>query len=78
MADVPTTDKVEYSFDEAARVRVREALAIVDMVHEGKPQCRLCGQISNRLDEFGLCSKTSDPHTAWRAEARALHRVSAR
>ena len=39
-----------------------ERLRIVDMIHENKPQCRLCGQIVNRLDGFGLCSKTSVPH----------------
>lgn len=41
---------------------IAEQLRIVDMIHEGKPQCRLCGQVVNRLDEFGLCSKTSIPH----------------
>jgi len=39
-----------------------EQLRIVDMIHEGKPQCRLCGQTVNRLDAFGLCSKTSSAH----------------
>lgn len=39
-----------------------EQLRIVDMVHEGWPQCRLCGQTVNRLDAFGLCSKTSASH----------------
>lgn len=37
-------------------------LRIVDMIHEGKPQCRLCGQIVNRIDAFGLCSKTTESH----------------
>lgn len=41
---------------------IAERLRIVDMIHEGKPQCRLCGQVVNRLDAFGLCSKTSAPH----------------
>jgi len=41
-------------------------LRIVDMIHEGKPACRLCGQIVNHLDKFGLCSKTSDAHQEWR------------
>lgn len=39
-----------------------EQLRIVDMIHEGKPACRLCGQIVNRLDGFGLCSKTTESH----------------
>lgn len=43
-----------------------EQLRIVDMIHEGKPTCRLCGQIVNHLDKFGLCSKTSDAHQEWR------------
>lgn len=43
-----------------------EALRIVDMIHEDKPQCRICGQTANRLDAFGLCSKTSDPHREYR------------
>lgn len=39
-----------------------ERLRIVDMIHEGKPACRLCGQVVNKLDAFGLCSKTSALH----------------
>lgn len=45
-----------------------ERLRIVDMVHEGKPQCRLCGQVVNRLDAFGLCSKTSESHRQRRGD----------
>jgi len=44
-------------------------LRIVDMIHEGKPTCRLCGQVVNRLDTFGLCSKTSQAHQEWRGIA---------
>ncbi|MEA1264186.1 hypothetical protein MicroSTF_14175 [Microbacterium sp. STF-2] len=43
-----------------------ERLRIVDMIHEGKPACRLCGQTVNHPDKFGLCSKTSDAHQEWR------------
>lgn len=43
-----------------------ERLRIVDMIHEGKPICRLCGQLVNRLDPTGLCSKISDAHQEWR------------
>lgn len=39
-----------------------EQLRIVDMIHEGKPTCRLCGQIVNRLDAHGLCSKSAESH----------------
>ncbi|MCB8043671.1 hypothetical protein ABTZ44_07525 [Microbacterium oxydans] len=45
-----------------------ERLRIVDMIHEGKPQCRLCGQIVNRLDGFGLCSKTTELHRRRRGD----------
>lgn len=45
-----------------------ERLRIVDMIHEGKPACRLCGQTVNHLDKFGLCSKVSDAHKEWRGE----------
>lgn len=45
-----------------------ERLRIVDMIHEGKPACRLCGQTVNHLDKFGLCSKISDAHKEWRGE----------
>lgn len=43
-------------------------LRIVDMIHEGKPQCRLCGQIVNRLDPFALCSKVTNAHKERRGE----------
>lgn len=46
----------------------REQLRVVDMIHEGKPQCRLCGQTVNRLDQFGLCSKVSDAHKERRGD----------
>jgi hypothetical protein len=45
-----------------------EQLRIVDMIHEGKPACRLCGQIVNRLDAFGLCSKTTESHRQRRGD----------
>ncbi|UUE19345.1 hypothetical protein [Microbacterium sp. J1-1] len=45
-----------------------EQLRIVDMIHEGKPQCRLCGQTVNRLDQFRLCSKVSDAHKERRGD----------
>lgn len=44
----------------------RTALEAIDIFHEGKPTCRLCGQRVNRLDTFGLCSKTSDTHQQYR------------
>lgn len=53
-------------------------LRIVDMIHEGKPQCRLCGQIVNRLDAFGLCSKVSDSHKERRGEPVPRKKARAR
>lgn len=44
----------------------RIELEAIDMAHEGKPTCRLCGQRVIRLDSFGLCSKTSDAHQQYR------------
>ena len=58
-----TTEKPEWKPD---RDTTLAELRIVDMVHEGKPACRLCGQTVNRPDKFGLCSKTSDAHQEWR------------
>lgn len=50
------------------REAVLEQLRIVDMIHEGKPACRLCGQLTNGLDRFGLCSKISPTHREWRGD----------
>lgn len=55
-----------------------EALRIVDMMHEGKPQCRLCDQTVNRLDAFGLCSKVSDSHKERRGMPIPRKREAAR
>ncbi|WP_205814376.1 hypothetical protein [Microbacterium sp. K35] len=51
-----------------SRAVTLEQLRIVDMIHEGKPACRLCGQITNSLDRFGLCSKVSPAHREWRGD----------
>lgn len=53
-------------------------LRIVDMIHEGKPQCRLCGQIVNRLDGFGLCSKTTELHRQRRGDMTPAKRARTR
>jgi len=34
----------------------------IDDGNRGWPTCRACGQRVNRLDAYGLCSKTSDIH----------------
>ncbi|MFC7942677.1 hypothetical protein ACFUPZ_05390 [Microbacterium oxydans] len=54
-----TVEEKEWTPDRAVTL---ERLRIVDMIHEGKPACRLCGQTVNRLDTYGLCSKTTEPH----------------
>ena len=61
----------EWVSDAASQKRVADALAEVDASQAHYPTCALCGQRAVRLDRFGLCSKTSDPHKEWRAEARA-------
>jgi hypothetical protein len=48
----------------------RAAMAAIDKAQAGSPTCALCGQRVNRPDRYGLCSKTTDAHKAWRAEAR--------
>lgn len=59
---------VEEKVWEPNREVTLEHLRIVDMVHEGKPRCRLCGQVVNRLDAFGLCSKVSESHRRRRGD----------
>lgn len=51
------------------RERIVDELRNVDAIHEGKPTCRLCGQVVNRLDTFGLCSKVTTAHKEWRGDA---------
>lgn len=62
-----------------------EALAAADLVleriqarHEAEcDRCSLCGQLSNRLDDFGLCSKVSESHVQWRARVRRIEKAAA-
>ena len=61
----PTAEEKEWAPNRDVTL---EQLRIVDMIHEGKPACRLCGQITNGLDRFGLCSKISPTHQEWRGE----------
>jgi hypothetical protein len=51
------------------RELIADELRNVDAIHEGKPKCRLCGQVVNRLDTFGLCSKVTASHKEWRGDA---------
>lgn len=67
----PTTASVKPEVPEwkPNRERIADELRNVDAIHEGKPTCRLCGQVVNRLDTFGLCSKVSASHKEWRGDA---------
>ncbi|MEW2459843.1 hypothetical protein [Microbacterium sp. K41] len=55
-----------------------DQLRIVDMIHEGWPQCRVCGQAVRELDPFGLCSKTSVSHQERRGVPAARTKTGAR
>lgn len=55
-----------------------EQLRVVDMIHEGKPACRLCGQITNGLDRFGLCSRVSPAHREWRGDVAPAKKARTR
>lgn len=52
----------EWVFDDAARARVEAEMRRIDRAHSDLPRCRVCGQHVNRLDKYGLCSKTSEVH----------------
>ncbi|UPL13039.1 hypothetical protein [Microbacterium galbinum] len=67
-APAAAAEPVEAPEWKANREITLEQLRIVDMVHESKPACRLCGQITNGLDRFGLCSKVSPTHREWRGD----------
>jgi hypothetical protein len=56
----------------------RAELETIAMSHEGRPTCHLCGQTTNALDRFGLCSKTSEAHKNWRAGVRLEMKAAAR
>lgn len=65
------SEEKEWVADEASRARARAELTAIDMSHEGKPKCIVCGQRCNRLDKYGACSKISDAHKAHRGEMKA-------
>ncbi|MHC9046733.1 hypothetical protein ACYX8G_19275 [Microbacterium saperdae] len=53
------------------RKQVAEALAVIEMKQQRARTCALCGQRVWALDKFGLCSKLTTAHKAWRAESLA-------
>jgi hypothetical protein len=68
----------EWVQTEEGRALAQAALADIDRLHTLHPACALCGQRSITLDRYGLCSKVSDSHKTWRAEARAEDRKAHR
>ncbi|WP_337004053.1 MULTISPECIES: hypothetical protein [unclassified Microbacterium] len=68
-APVTAASKPEAPEWKPNRERIADELRNVDAIHEGKPKCRLCGQVVNRLDTFGLCSKVTAAHKEWRGDA---------
>lgn len=68
-APMPTVAKPEAPEWRPNRELIADELRNVDAIHEGKPTCRLCGQVVNRLDTFGLCSKVTPAHKEWRGDA---------
>ncbi|MCK2031242.1 hypothetical protein [Microbacterium galbinum] len=67
-APTPAAAKPEAPEWKPNRERIADELRNVDAIHEGKPTCRLCGQVVNHLDKFGLCSKVSPAHREWRGD----------
>ena len=68
-------EKPEWQPDRAVTLA---ALEEIDHQQAGCPTCALCGQRANRLDKYGLCSKTSEAHQDWRAGVRADIKTGAR
>ena len=61
-------EKPEWKPDRAVTLG---ALAEVDTQQRNAPTCALCGQRAAELDRYGLCSKVTEDHKTWRADARA-------
>lgn len=61
-------EKPEWVPDRAVTLAALEA---IDHQQRHFPACALCGQRAVKLDRFGLCSKTTEQHNEWRADARA-------
>ena len=69
----------EYSPSEEAQAAAQAALDLIQAQQEAEcRRCALCGQLVNRVDEFGLCSKTSVPHVKWRQQVRGLGKPAGR
>lgn len=66
----------EYVPTAEAREAAQAALDLIQVRHEADcRRCALCGQLCNRVDGFGLCSKTSIPHAKWRQQVRGQEKA---
>ena len=71
-------DPAEYVPTPEALAAAAAELDRIQAFHEAECQrCTLCGQLALRLDDFGLCSKTSEPHIAWRQKVRRMETAAA-
>ena len=72
------SNEKQWAASDASRAATAEALARIDRAQASYPRCALCGQRCVKLDRFGLCSKTSEPHQEWRARGRAERKAGVR
>lgn len=74
-----TEDDGPYEPTAESKAAVRRTLDQIQKRHEETAaRCALCGQLTYRLDDFGLCSKTSEPHVAWRKQVRKREATAGR
>lgn len=72
------SDTPEYNPTDLDRAAVQVTLERIDEKHEALPTCALCGQHARVLDPAGTCSKTSQSHREFRAEALAMQSAGVR
>lgn len=74
-------DPSEYVPTEAALAAARAELDRIQAFHETQCElcrrCALCGQLTHRLDDFGLCTKISTPHLEWRQRVNKMEAAAA-
>lgn len=71
-------DPSDYTPTPEALAAARTELDRIQARHEVECQrCSLCGQLANRLDDLGLCSKVSEPHVQWRQKVRRMEKAAA-
>ena len=78
---VPTVrieDPSNYTPTPEALAAATAVLERIQARHEAEcDRCSLCGQLMNRPDDFGLCSKVSESHLQWRARVRRIEKAAA-